>query len=487
MCRRIEYANRWAAFSAWQQSQVAAPSQAALEHLGRSGALGTNPTTPKRTRSVGVQTENLGGTVMTKDFRFLAKHGFFTHIGSDFRDMIHSLPSGRDLFVKILGTFDLSYRPSAFTKTYLLTSIMVITMYTFPDISTDITGSVPQDACACRQACGSCTLQVVMPNQKLQRKRKLTPAESKKFGLKTRENRSFKAHHGVAYCGRSRSRTQWGKHLKDLEQPCFAEICGKSQIACRKMLEQHGVILASTKGQQFHCWACHTELTEKNGWRCNKWGCKKRGQITNVHLAYSPLFNQHAGGADVVDYRLALRAAFCLGNKVPNDSAAHFCRTPDETWKACKHKLDALYTKYKVCLAWSNYVESDKQVFQKDLVEVDSGRLGVRKRKHDDTNTDQKVTNCGRSLVLVGCFAKKWLLKGLPNRGASSGRCGPETVEEVQGTIVAKLKKQTVLCGDGAKAWAAAARAAKRPMLKGVQHCATWKKALHTSKCVEEE
>ena len=77
MCRRIEYANRWAAFSAWQQSQVAAPSQAALEHLGRSGALGTNPTTPKRTRSVGVQTENLGGTVMTKDFRFLAKHGFF--------------------------------------------------------------------------------------------------------------------------------------------------------------------------------------------------------------------------------------------------------------------------------------------------------------------------------------------------------------------------------------------------------------------------
>ena len=77
MCRRIEYANRWAAFSAWQQSQVAAPSQAALEHLGRSGALGTNPTTPKRTRSVGVQNENLGGTVMTKDFRFLAKHGVF--------------------------------------------------------------------------------------------------------------------------------------------------------------------------------------------------------------------------------------------------------------------------------------------------------------------------------------------------------------------------------------------------------------------------
>lgn len=54
--------------------------------------------------------------------------------------------------------------------------------------------------------------------------------------------------------------------------------------------------------------------------------------------------------------------------------------------------------------------------------------------------------------MLVGRFARKWLVRGLPNRSGASARLGPETAEEVMPTIVSKMKSQTILCGDGAKA-----------------------------------
>ena len=83
----------------------------------------------------------------------------------------------------------------------------------------------------------------------------------------------------------------------------------------------------------------------------------------------------------------------------------------------------------------------------------------------------KEAANPGRSLVTVGRFARRhWALHGLHDRRGKSSRLGPETVDEVQPVLVPKLGSATVLCGDGAKAWAATARACEKPLLKGVRH-----------------
>ena len=101
---------------------------------------------------------------------------------------------------------------------------------------------------------------------------------------------------------------------------------------------------------------------------------------------------------------------------------------------------------------------------------MDSGRFGAKKRKVSDRRGTPKAQNIGRSLVMVGRFARQWLVKGLPDRGGSSSRLGPETCAEVTPTIVKKMGSTTIVCPDGATAFASAARTAKKPVLKGVQH-----------------
>lgn len=108
----------------------------------------------------------------------------------------------------------------------------------------------------------------------------------------------------------------------------------------RRILENKEVILSTEGGQFFFCWGCGTQLDKTNAWQCRKRNCSRRAKTTNRLLSYTPLYTQHAGGADVNDYRLAVCAAFCLGDKMPNDAAAHLCRDKDETWKAAKQKLD---------------------------------------------------------------------------------------------------------------------------------------------------
>jgi len=153
----------------------------------------------------------------------------------------------------------------------------------------------------------------------LQKKRKLSPAQPKKYGFKKAENRRFKTRHGVTYSGKNGRRQSYGQALKDIEQPAFQDICSKSQEACRKYLEEHGVILRKAKGATFRCWGCNADITEKSGWRCSKFSCKQRARITQPLLCFSPLFNQAAGGAAQIDYRLCLRSAYCLGTKLSND------------------------------------------------------------------------------------------------------------------------------------------------------------------------
>ena len=81
---------------------------------------------------------------------------------------------------------------------------------------------------------------------------------------------------------------------------------------------------------------------------------------------------------------------------------------------------------------------------------MDSGRFGVKKCKVSDPRGTPKAQNIGRSLVMVGRFARQWLVKGLPDRGGSSSRLGPETCAEDTPTIDEKMGSATILCPDGA-------------------------------------
>ena len=75
----------------------------------------------------------------------------------------------------------------------------------------------------------------------------------------------------------------------------------------------------------------------------------------------------------------------------------------------------------------------------------------------------------GRTLVVVGRFARKWAVRGLADRQTKRA-CGPETREEVSGTVKQALGRRTILCGDGARAWEGAARSAGKAHLPGVAH-----------------
>ena len=148
-----------------------------------------------------------------------------------------------------------------------------------------------------------------------------------------------------------------------MDQPSFESICSLSQPAFRKFLEDHGVILKRKAVAVFQCSGCESTLTQKNQWRCCKRGCPKRGRHTQPLLSYTPLFHQAAGGA-VPD----LRAAYCLGCKPPNDSAANFVRAGDQTWTAARHKVNDLYL--RLALAWQNCLDNTEISFTKDFVEV---------------------------------------------------------------------------------------------------------------------
>eukprot|EP00435_Cladocopium_sp_Y103_P054531 s2442_g17.t1 len=228
--------------------------------------------------------------------------------------------------------------------------------------------------------------------KELEKKRKLAPAQARKFGLKKTQNRLFKTRHAIAYAGKTESRKPCGEGLKDVEQPSLELICSLSQAASRKFLEDHGVILKRKADAVFQ-WAATRPCADP-------------------------------------DYRAMLRAACCLGCKLPNDSSADFVRTSEQTWTAARHKVTDPYHRYKLALAWQNCLDNNEISFAKDFVEAGSGRFGVKKRKASDPKRTPNAQNIGGSLIMLGRLARQWLVKGLPDRGGSSSRLGPETCAE---------------------------------------------------------
>ena len=101
----------------------------------------------------------------------------------------------------------------------------------------------------------------------------------------------------------------------------------------------------------------------------------------------------------------------------------------------------------KLCLARANYTHSAATTYKQELVEADSGRFGVTKKRGAHGRV-KEASNLGRSLVTVGRFARRhWALHGLHDRHGKSSRLGPETVDEVQPVLAGKLGAAAVGMG----------------------------------------
>ena len=118
--------------------------------------------------------------------------------------------------------------------------------------------------------------------------------------MKHKENRNFKERHGVSSSGTT-ERQNWGAGIRDALQPSYQEISAKTQAQSKAYLQQHGVVLRVNKKTTLKCWACGTALQHANSFRCGRNQCTQRARIAQAELAYTPLFAQKAGDAEVLE------------------------------------------------------------------------------------------------------------------------------------------------------------------------------------------
>ena len=191
--------------------------------------------------------------------------------------------------------------------------------------------------------------------------------------------------------------------------------------------------------------------------------------IRNIKFAFSPFFNAAAfkHKHKQIPFQVSVRAAYLLGCKVQNDSAAHLCRLKQMSIRQSEKNIGMCYDKFKIALAYTETVRAEQEVFREDVVEPDTARTAG---KRDDGNG--RRGHHGRTLVLKGRFAKHWVVKALLPTQSRKGSRGmaPETKAEVAPFIQAKMGKGTVLAPDGGQAFAAVAAKSSKPILEGVRH-----------------
>ena len=134
------------------------------------------------------------------------------------------------------------------------------------------------------------------------------------------------------------------------------------------------------------------------------------------------------------------------------------------TLDQARRKISRFYKAAKLALAFSEHELSKKTTFTKDIVEPDASRLSGKK-----VGSPKRTLSSGRTICLVGRFARKWLVASLQPRLSRRGR-GPEALHEVKDVVTNAVDKSTILAPDGAPGWAGSARAADIPHLAGVSH-----------------
>ena len=95
---------------------------------------------------------------------------------------------------------------------------------------------------------------------------------------------------------------------------------------------------------------------------------------------------------------MCLRSAYALGAKISNDSAVQMLRRKEETLS----QADYFYKRLKIPLAYSEVKYAKDFQFTDDVVEPDSGRMGVRK----DKAASQKI-HSGKDIGSERPFHKK--------------------------------------------------------------------------------
>ena len=121
-----------------------------------------------------------------------------------------------------------------------------------------------------------------------------------------------------------------------------------------------------------------------------------------------------------------------------------------------------LYKKHRVVLAFAEKIHASQEVFEDDIVEVDTGRTSgktIRGSRHHQ----------GRLLAVKGRLKKTWAAHSLQTK-ISDGKRGspPETKSEMTPLLQGSLAKRVAVAPDGAPAWRAATSG--HAHLTGVSH-----------------
>ena len=283
------------------------------------------------------------------------------------------------------------------------------------------------------------------------------------YGKKQKTNAAFKTDLGLAYSGISKTPRRSGNTLRGLDQITYQEVHSMSQKKALAFLTKAGVCPTS-KSMSFVCWNCKKDMQANgSGFRCQNRSCSQRPRLTAPQVAFTPLFGFASNGTDI-DYAMLLRTSFTVGAKLSNDSAIQMLRMPGQSLSSAEHKVDDFYTKIKVAMAYAETKYSRSVQFKDEIVEPDSGRMGVAK------TAEQKI-HLGRTLVLKGRFTKKWIAKALPNTVSKPGRgMGAESRAEVDQPIKDAMGAGTIGAPDGSRAFHGALRDAGKPSLPGVNH-----------------
>ena len=83
--------------------------------------------------------------------------------------------------------------------------------------------------------------------------------------------------------------------------------------------------------------------------------CKNRPHLHNVELAYTPL-SRYAKGGQEPEHKQFLCICFCLGAKIPQDSAIQLVRSKAASLGTTRHRADSIYGELRVALAWKEHL-----------------------------------------------------------------------------------------------------------------------------------
>lgn len=290
---------------------------------------------------------------------------------------------------------------------------------------------------------------------------KLRPAAAvKPYAKKPRQNSAFKKHK-ISYSGKANNETPWGQHLKTIKQLPFEDILKTDQKRAKAFLTNTGVLSSEHKHLTFTCWACNQTIHRVKGeYRCQRKQCSSRSRITKPALVYSPAYMQASGG-ETPDFVGLVRVTYILGLKLENDTALHLIRRPNDTLDQARHKINRLFKAAKLALAFSEHELAKKTTFTQEIVEAATSRLSGKK-----VGSPKRTLSSGRTMCLVGRFARRWWVISLPPRLTRRGH-GPKALREVKDAVIQVVDESTILVPDGAPAWAGSARAADIPRLAG--------------------